>query len=117
MNTLIVILSESVIWYEYGMHRRSAIPSTVEAEPYPGPGPSSRSDDSGEDPDDPFITGLRERGKNSDVRGRESVSQGFWMIKRKEWKTCYNPTGESGLEYASSYQRQRETDDDIPFVV
>jgi len=115
MNTLIVVLSESVIWYEYGMHRKPPFPPTVdtvrpEVRPVPGPGTDSSPGDSGEDSDDPFDTRVRDRGKSTNVVGPESVPQGFWMIKRKEWKTCYNPTGESALGYASFSQQEKERD-------
>ena len=79
MNTLIVVLSESVIWYEYGMHPRSTIPTNLEAArpgsggrqgpgsaTGSGPGPGMGSDDSGGDSDDPFITEGGGKGKNRD---------------------------------------------------
>ena len=102
------------------MHRRSTVPSTLEeARPgseggrdsglarESGPGPGSGSDDSGGDSDDPFIIEGGGKGKNRDGREPEPLPQGFWLIKRKEWKTCYNPTGECGLNY-DSWDRQEE---------
>jgi hypothetical protein len=77
MNTLIVVLSESVIWYDYGMNPKSnkAQARDVEAER------------------DSSSTGGT-RGTQGMRRGEEEKA-GFWLVKRKEWKTAYNPEGES----------------------
>lgn len=55
LGTLIVVLLETVIWYEYGM---------------------GHPDESAEE-------------------GRTRITGGFWLIKKKEWKTCVNPQGQS----------------------
>lgn len=77
MNTLVVVLSESVIWYEYGMHPKSDKAQThrdeVERDPF----------------------GAGDTGDTEGTRKREEEKAGFWLVKRKEWKTAYNPDGES----------------------
>lgn len=77
MNTLVVVLSESVIWYEYGMH-----PKSDKAQ--------ARGDEAGRDSSSTSGT----RGTQG-MRKDEEEKAGFWLIKRKEWKTAYNPDGES----------------------
>jgi hypothetical protein len=53
LGTLIVVLLETVIWYEYGMGHP----------------------------------------EESTEEGRTKITRGFWLIKKKEWKTCVNPQG------------------------
>lgn len=77
MNTLVVILSESVIWYEYGMNPKS---DKVQAR--------------GEEAERESSSTNGTRGTRGMRRGEEEKA-GFWLIKRKEWKTAYNPDGES----------------------
>jgi hypothetical protein len=79
INTIVVVLSESVIWYEYGMH-----PESVNA---PGDGPEEEDDEEV----DPFATG----GARGTADARKEGKEGFWLVKRKDWKTVYNPDGES----------------------
>lgn len=79
MNTLVVVLSECVIWYEYGMH-----PKPVETRKERGRRRDSSDDDDVDvDGMDPFSPG--------GISGKETG--GFWLVKKKEWKTAYNPDG------------------------
>jgi ribosomal protein L19E len=77
MNTLIVVLSESVIWYEYGMH-----PKSDKAQ--------SRGDET--ERDSSSTGGMRD---TQGSRKGEEEKAGFWLVKRKEWKTAYNSDGKS----------------------
>ena len=76
MNTIVVVLSESVIWYEYGMHPKPAVEPIRESD--------SSDEDDGMSPFTPRGTTTSEAG-------------GFWLVKKKEWRTAYNPDGTSVL--------------------
>ena len=77
MNTLVVVLSESVIWYEYGMHPKS-----------------DKARAQGDKMERDHFAAEDAGGTQGTRKGGEQQG-GFWLVKRKEWKTAYNPDGES----------------------